>query len=86
MTVQSGLRTQDQALYGPFAGVEGTISQGVRAFGLRKARYYGLAKTHLQHVATAAAMNLDRLEAWFGNIPLGKTRTSRFARLAPLAG
>ncbi len=36
------------------AGVEGTISQGVRAFGLRKARYLGLAKTRLQHWATAA--------------------------------
>ncbi len=70
-------------LYNKRAGVEGTISQGVRAFGLRKTRYHGLAKTHLQHLATAAAMNLDRLEAWFNNIPLGKTRISRFARLAP---
>ena len=72
-------------LYNKRAGVEGTISQGVRAFGLRKTRYYGLAKTHLQHLATAAAMNLDRLEALFNNTPLGKTRISRFARLAPLA-
>ena len=37
------------------AGVEGTLSQGVRAFGLRRSRYWGLAKTHLQHIATAAA-------------------------------
>lgn len=29
------------------AGSEGTISQGVRAFGLRRARYRGLAKTHV---------------------------------------
>jgi len=72
-------------LYNKRAGVEGTISQGVRAFGLRKTRYYGLAKTHLQHQATAAAMNLDRLDAWFNNIALSKTRASRFARLAPLA-
>ncbi len=72
-------------LYNKRAGVEGTISQGVRAFGLRKTRYYGLAKTHLQHLATAAAMNLDRLEALFNNTPLGKTRISRFARLVPLA-
>ena len=46
------------------AEIEGTISQGVRAFGLRKARYRGLAKTHLQQVATAAAMNIDRIFAW----------------------
>ena len=72
-------------LYNKRAGVEGTISQGVRAFGLRKTRYIGLAKTHLQHLATAAAMNLDRLEAWVSNIPIGKTRISCFARLAPQA-
>ena len=41
--------------------MEGTLSQGVRALGLRQSRYWGLAKTHLQHLATAAAINLDRL-------------------------
>src|SRR4029453_13625138 len=51
------------------AGVEGTLSQGVRAFGLRCARYRGLAKTHLQHVATAAAMNVDRIVAWLVGRP-----------------
>lgn len=40
------------------AGIEGTLSQGVRAHGLRRARYVGLAKTHLQHLMTAAAINL----------------------------
>jgi transposase len=30
------------------AGVEGTLSQGVRAFGTRRSRYAGLAKTGLQ--------------------------------------
>ena len=46
------------------AGVEGTLSQGVRGFGLRRARYRGLEKTHLQHVAIAAAINVDRIVAW----------------------
>ena len=41
------------------------ISQGVRSFGLRRAHYRGLAKTGLQSVATAAAINLNRLAAWF---------------------
>jgi len=41
------------------AGVEGAISQGTRAFDLRRSRYWGLAKTHLQHLATAAAYELD---------------------------
>jgi IS5 family transposase len=43
------------------AGIEGTISAGVRVLHLRRSRYIGLAKTHLQHVLTAAAMNLIRL-------------------------
>ncbi len=72
-------------LYNMRAGVEGTLSQGVRAFGLRRSRYWGLAKTHLQHLATAAALNLDRLGAWFAERPLDKTQGSRFAKLAPLA-
>jgi transposase len=38
------------------AGVEGTLSQGVRSYGLRCVRYRGLEQTHLQHVATAAAL------------------------------
>ena len=66
------------------AGVEGTLSQGVRAFGLRRTRYRGLAKTHLQHVATAAAINIDRIVAWLDECPRAKTRTSRFAALAPV--
>jgi len=66
------------------AGVEGTLSQGVRAFGLRQSRYRGLAKTHLQHVATAAAINIDRIVAWLEERPRATTRTSRFAALAPV--
>jgi transposase len=65
------------------AGVEGTLSQSVRGFGLRSTRYRGLAKTHLQHIATAAAINVDRLVAWLDERPRAKTRTSRFAALAP---
>ena len=42
--------------YGKRAGIEGTISQGVRSMGLRRSRYIGLPRTHLQHVATAAAI------------------------------
>jgi transposase len=52
---------------------------------LRPSRYWGLAKTHFQHLATAAAINLDRLGAWFDDLSISKTRTARFARLAPLA-
>jgi transposase len=65
------------------AGIEGTLSQGVRAFGLRQTRYRGLAKAHLQNIAIAAAMNLDRLVNWLTGVPRAKTRVSRFAALAP---
>jgi len=64
------------------AGIEGTISQGVRALGLRRCRYVGLAKARLQHVITGAAMNLIRLASWLSEEPQGKTRVSRFGRLA----
>jgi len=73
---------EGKRLYAQRNGVEGTLSQGVRAFGLRRARYRGLAKTGLQHVATAAALNLDRIAAWVAGRPLAPTRTSRFAALA----
>jgi len=66
------------------AGIEGTLSQGVRSFGLRCARYRGLAKTHLQHIATAAAINIDRIVAWLDERPRATTRISRFAALAPV--
>ena len=72
---------EGKRLYAQRQGVEGTLSQAVRTFGLRRARYRGLAKTDLQHVATAAALNLDRIAAWFAGRPLAPTRTSRFAAL-----
>ena len=73
---------EGKRLYAQRNGIEGTLSQAVRAFGLRQARYCGLPKVVLQHVATAAALNLDRLAAWFAGRPLAQTRTSRFAALA----
>lgn len=62
-------------------GIEGTISQGVRVFSLRRARHRSWAKTGLQSVVTAAAMDLDRFAAWFPEGPLTPRRTSRFAAL-----
>jgi transposase len=64
------------------SGIEGTISQGIRGFGLRQNRYIGLAKSHLQHILTATAMNLLRVFNWLENIPLAKTRSSSFSRFA----
>jgi transposase len=69
-------------MYGKRAGIEGTISQGVRKFGMRRSRYLGLAKTHLQHVATAAAINVDRIFTWLSGERPGTTPVSHFLKLA----
>jgi transposase len=67
------------------AGIEGTLSQGIRGFGLRRCRYVGHAKTHLQHVFTAAAINLARLDAWLHGRLRAQTRQSRLPTLVPTA-
>ncbi len=73
---------EGRELYRVRAGVEGTISQAIRISDLRQARYRGLKKVHLQHVATAAAVNVAHLDAWWKGRPHASTRVSRFARLA----
>ena len=65
--------------------VTGRTWWGIRAFDLRRSRYRGLAKTSLQHLLTAAGMNLNRLNAWLDDTPLAATRTSHFAALRPAA-
>jgi DDE family transposase len=64
------------------AGIEATLSQAVRGMGMRRARYDGLHKTHLEHVLTAVAINLVRIDAFFTQCSRGKTRRSHFTRLA----
>jgi transposase len=72
-------------LYNQRAGIEGTLSQGVRGFGLRRSRYMGLAKTHAQHLFIATAMNLWRIVNWLNEVPLAQTRQAAFERLMPPA-
>ena len=67
------------------AGIEGTLSQGVRAFGLRRSRYIGQAKTGLQQVCVAAAMNAARAVHWLAGLPRAGTRVTRFAAVAQAA-
>lgn len=68
--------------YAKRAGIEGTISQGTRSFGLRRSRYIGQAKTHLQHILIAVAINLARFVDWINEVPRAATPTSAFAALA----
>ena len=70
-----------RASYAARAGIEGTHAQAVRRCGLRRCRYVGLAKVHLQHVLTAVAVNLVRVAEWLAGTPVAKTRISRFAAL-----
>ena len=75
-----------QQRYGLRAGIEGTLSEGVRSHGLRRARYRGQAKTQLQAKAIAAAINLVRLRQLLQRIALGlpprpKRPSSPFAQL-----
>jgi len=70
-----------KARYNIRAGVEGTISQAVRATRMRRTPYQGLDKTHLASVLNATALNLIRADAWLNGTPLGTTRVSHLARL-----
>ncbi len=71
-----------QAAYAARAGIEGTLSQGIRVCDLRDARYRGLAKTRLQHILIAVAVSLLRVVAWLQERPRARTRISAFADLA----
>jgi transposase len=76
---QAGKDWQDD--YKRRAGIEATISQAVTVTGTRRARYRGLAKTRLEHVYAAVALNLYRLDAYWNDTPINRTRTSHLARL-----
>ena len=83
---ESGEHSEDyRKEYNRRAGVEGTISQGVRAFGLRRARYIGAAKVGLEHALTAAGMNLVRIADWLAEQGPAKPRRSSFARVMAAA-
>jgi len=69
--------------YATRAGIEGTLSEGVRAHQLRRSRYIGLAKTHLQHLFVALAINWIRVARWLSGPKQAHTRVSTFAALAP---
>ncbi|MBD2512133.1 transposase [Nostoc muscorum FACHB-395] len=67
--------------YNQRIGIEATHSQGIQRSALRRSRYIGLVKTHLQHILIATALNLVRLDARLCGIPFAKTRSSRFKQL-----
>ncbi len=79
-------RQQEEAFWAQYvrrAGIEGTMAQGNARADLRRARFIGLTKTHLQHLCTALGLNLLRLGAWLADVKPHTTRRSAFALLAP---
>jgi hypothetical protein len=44
-----------------------------------------ISRTHLQHILTAVAINIVRVDNWFTGTPPAKTRISRFKAIEPKA-
>lgn len=83
---QQGARKRQQTeefkkLYAQRAGIESTISQAARRTGVRSARYIGLARIHLQHTASATAINFARLFEWLRGERPKETWVSPFLTL-----
>ncbi|MFE2188745.1 IS1182 family transposase [Streptomyces sp. NPDC059455] len=60
------VRTEQQtpqwkARYAIRSGVEGTVNEFAHGHGMRRYRYRGQGKAHVQHVLTAIAVNIERL-------------------------
>ncbi|TKA02121.1 transposase [Actinacidiphila oryziradicis] len=47
--------------YAVRSGVEGTVNEFAHGHGMRRCRYRGQDKAHVQHVLTAIAVNIERL-------------------------
>jgi len=77
--------TEFKEKYALRSGVESSLSQGTRRFELRRSRYIGLARTHLQQLLNATAMHVARVMAWLEDESLDERRRKpgHFARLAP---
>ncbi|MEU3349754.1 transposase [Streptomyces sp. NPDC006700] len=64
--LQLRVRTEQQTpewktRYAMRSGVEGTVNEFAHGHGMRRGRYRGQPKAHLQHVLTAIAVNIERL-------------------------
>lgn len=60
--------------YAVRSGVEGTVNEFAHGHGMRRCRYRGQGKAHIQHVLTAIAVNIERLS---GLPPAEEAPTSR---------
>jgi len=67
--------------YDRHAEIARTLSQARRTLHLRRCRYIGLQKAHLQHLLTAAAVNVIRVGLWLDDTPRARIRWSPFVAL-----
>jgi transposase len=63
------------------AGMEGSLSQGVRRCGLRRSRYVGEAKTRLQELFIATALNIARVSTFLAGEAFVERAEPPFVRL-----
>lgn len=71
--------------YAQRSGIEGTISYAVRMEGMRRSRYRGLAKTRLQELFLATALNVTRVSAWLAGKRPVVPKAPALVRLARMA-
>ncbi|MCX4851346.1 transposase [Streptomyces sp. NBC_00893] len=86
--LQLRVRTEQQTpdwktRYTVRSGVQGTINEFAHGHGMRRCRYRGQPKAHLQHVLTAIAVNIERLSSRSATEEASSPRTS--GRLNQLA-
>jgi transposase len=72
-----------QRAYHRRAGIEATLSEAVRAYGLRHTRHCGQARTHVRHVLIACGMNAARIADWHArdNVPARQRPRTQFTKL-----
>ena len=85
--IQAARQRRDARVQSPICAPgwgESRLSQGIRRFALRQVAT-AAARTHLQQLLTATAMNIVRVIAWLKGEPVGERRRKPgyFARLAP---
>ncbi|MFD5505906.1 transposase [Streptomyces sp. NPDC127061] len=78
--ILSESRTEQQAQewlshYSLRAAIESTISEFVNGHGMRQCRYRSHSKAHVQHVLTAIAVNLERIDVHLPTTPTRQPRT-----------
>ncbi|WP_409474927.1 transposase [Streptomyces sp. HC307] len=62
LRVRAEQQTPDwKTRYAVRSGVEGTVNEFAHGHGMRRCRYRGQSKAHVQHVLTAIAINIERL-------------------------